>query len=422
MPAPQSSSICLNKEPVTFVDRGVSCPTTTVLSLSPRLGIRLQCSEIPEGVLKELLRVRLQGLGLSVELATGQRLEVYPVEISTGDRVASLIPTRGPITALQTSERLQVASFSILNFPDFLDRTVRPMVFESAEEGSWEMLGDVQLEAPPWRVRITSIPGREGVKAALGSHGYALTHEGAAARLDGHSFSIAEGIELLECLQSFLSFVRGSRSGLAVVTGLDETGERVWERWGAGGVEDWRTTESWFHPQHGEVLAALFPGYWKKLRSTTSSDPIPMAIEWYLLGNAQGNAPASIILTHAAIERLTHEVVGPNSRRQKEGDRVASALRALSIDPRVPTAFNQAGVWQPSRWLHAPHAFVSIRNDLVHPGMVSGVLTIDEYFQASQLGLWYVELMLLHTFDYQGSYWNRIAQEFEPVPWAKVAT
>jgi len=46
------------------------------------------------------------------------------------------------------------------------------------------------------------------------------------------------------------------------------------------------------------------------------------------------------------------------------------------------------------------------------------VLQPDIYMQARELGLHYVELMLLKQFGYDGSYWNRAKQVVESVPWA----
>ena len=409
-------SIVLRDTAVTFADLGGPFPASAVLNLSPRPRVHIECTELDASVQGSLFANSLKGSTIALELATGEHLEAFPF-VSIGDSTGRFVPTSGPVTALQTGDDIQIASFSILNFPDFLDLTTAPRVHDLPEEGSSEMLGHVQLEAPPWSIRITSVPGRDRIKTALRDHGYAITHEGEAARLDGHTFTVSEATELFDCLQGFLSFVRGARSGVAVVTGTGAAGDEVWERWGAAGVEDRDAVESWFHRLHGEILAELFPGYWGRFQNTTASDPVRMATEWYLIGNAQRNAPTGIILTQAAIERLAHEEIGQKSR-QLEGDWIASALRRVGIDESLPQPFLQSAFWQQGTWAHGPHALVKTRNDLVHANMTTGALSVNEYHQVNQLGLWYAELMLLHAFEYDGSYWNRLTQEFEPVPWA----
>ena len=65
---------------------------------------------------------------------------------------------------------------------------------------------------------------------------------------------------------------------------------------------------------------------------------------------------------------------------------------------------------------------VKMRNDLIHSQMEFETLPGDIYFQARQLGLWYVELLLLRIFDYKAqprkSLIPRIRGEVELVPWA----
>ena len=421
MTAPQGSSICLGHDSITFVDHAISFPAKVVLALSPRLLIQIECSEIYGPILGYLWSHQLQGKSLPVMFATGEKMEVIPVDVPIGGDTARLVPTRGPITALQTGDAIQIASFSVLNFPDFVDMQSSGHWTTTSDGGSSERLDSVYLRASPWDIRVTSAPDRSGVKAALRSDGYAITHEGAVARSDGRTFSIADGAELFECLRNFLSFARGSRTGLATITGIGKAGGQVWERWGAAGVEGWRAVESWFHHQHGEMLPELFPGFWSTWHGTTVNDPVRMALEWYLIGNVQRNVHAAIILIQAALERLSFLGAGTKGT-SFEGDWIAAALQSRGINDQIPRKFGRSGVWGKSRWDHGPHAFVSIRNDLVHSSMKMGTLSVDEYVQASQLGLWYVELMLLREFDYHGSYWNRLTREFEPVPWAAGAT
>ena len=71
---------------------------------------------------------------------------------------------------------------------------------------------------------------------------------------------------------------------------------------------------------------------------------------------------------------------------------------------------------------HGPHTLVMLRNNLIHSQMKFETPRGDIYFQARELGLWYVELLLLQIFDYRGNHGNRLSQEcrgeVELVPWA----
>ena len=73
---------------------------------------------------------------------------------------------------------------------------------------------------------------------------------------------------------------------------------------------------------------------------------------------------------------------------------------------------------------HRHEILSEIRNDLVHAKMRANVC-LDAYLEARDLGQWYVELLLLKLFGYNGKYANRLAYKYEDrwepeiVPWAR---
>jgi hypothetical protein len=72
--------------------------------------------------------------------------------------------------------------------------------------------------------------------------------------------------------------------------------------------------------------------------------------------------------------------------------------------------------------IDAPYLFTKVRNDIVHSKKDIENLT-DYFYDASDLGLWYLELVLLAIFNYRGCYSNRLPRyrqngETELVPWS----
>jgi hypothetical protein len=83
---------------------------------------------------------------------------------------------------------------------------------------------------------------------------------------------------------------------------------------------------------------------------------------------------------------------------------------------------NKQKIERELKQLDAPYVFIKVRNDIVHPKKNIENLT-GYLYEASDLGLWYLELVLLAIFDYQGNYHNRLPRyqqngEKEPVPWS----
>lgn len=60
------------------------------------------------------------------------------------------------------------------------------------------------------------------------------------------------------------------------------------------------------------------------------------------------------------------------------------------------------------KWSHGPHALVATRNNLVHPDQKHDPLSETALIEAQNLGLHYIELMLLRLSGYTGRYVNRL--------------
>ena len=131
------------------------------------------------------------------------------------------------------------------------------------------------------------------------------------------------------------------------------------------------------------------------------------------LGRSHGvGLDGGLILTQAALERIAHEVDG-----KKTGKRIAKALtrngideKALSIPPDSCPELARLGAKH--GWQHGPHALVEIRNSVVHPNQKYGKISARAYYEAWNLGQWYLELMLLSRFGVRREYGNRLTQKW----------
>ena len=250
-------------------------------------------------------------------------------------------------------------------------------------------------------------------------------------RSDGKSFSKESVQSIIEALTLFCSFARGAYCGLTLLTGTNQAGESVWEQCGVSNVETWKAYRSWFEVQNGQILEDVFPGFWAQYQGFQQDERTRIALEWYLESNAQKALHSSIVLSQAALERLSFQQVGRRltakelgrKERETEGEWIARALSHARVDYKIPpscTALEQLRI--ANGFDHGPHTIVEIRNDLIHQDMSYGILSVDVYRQARTLGLWYVEMLLLKLFDYNGVYANRLTQQWrgqvEPVPWA----
>ena len=392
------------------------------LSPTPRICIEIDNVQLPSDF------DELAG-AFDISLDSGATFSVRPDLVRferTKDKLlckGSFTLANGSVTPIQPVDELTEVQFGLLNFPAFLGEEYQPpKTIEEFKKG-YQRRDFIKLQASSWVIEVRSLKNTPEVIGRLRAHGgYGLTHEGSIRRSDWKSFSVNQVPPLMELLRLFLSFARGANCGLTLVVGMNDKGQRVWETWSASRPSPWSGERSWFDHHHGMTLAELFPGFYRRLWKAPGHHPLTMALHWYLLSNETRSLEGSIVLTQAALERLSQELVEAKGNR-KEGVWIADALNEAGIPVMIPSELQKLKELTNSMtFQHGPHTLVKMRNDLIHSEMKFEMPPGDIYFQARKLGLWYVELMLLNRFGYAGQYGNRLAQEWqgqvERVPWA----
>jgi hypothetical protein len=293
----------------------------------------------------------------------------------------------------------------------------------------------VDLICDEWKVEIKSLPASSDAFEILKAEGgYRLTHIGCIEKADNSSFSGKDADRCLNALLFFLSFAKGGWCEPICAVGFDAAGNRVWESW-LSPREPWHNPLCWFDPHNGSQLATLFPGFMKRWANEDWREALREVIYWYLNANHSFRGiDAGIILTQAAIERLSYEFAVKDRRLvAMEGFKnlwasdkfrllISSLKLPLDIPAETPELQKLASKAQ-MNWLDAPHALTEVRNSLVHPEHKKrGQLSVA-YYEAWNVGLWYLEMCLLAICGYSGTYGNRLKQRWvgqvEDVPWKK---
>lgn len=335
-------------------------------------------------------------------------------------------PSPTPITGLGSdSTEMETIIFHIFNFLDVIGTPRSTEEIDNHPPG----IQHINLESKEWKVDLRSLSSTKDVLSALnGQGGYGITHIGGVRKRDGSSFPGAAANEVLLCLHLFLSFAKGGRCEFLSV-GFNSHGNRVWESWDAPS-ERWQSQLSWFDAHHAEQLVGLFPGFCDRLADDNWEEAIREAIYWYILSNRTPGIDGGIILSQAAIERLSFEY-SVNDKRliDKEGfvklrasDRMRLIFSSLNIPLEIPDMLPVTQqLASKFGWVDAPHALTEVRNSFVHPvhrrrGQFKGATP-----EIWKLGLQYLEWVILRLCKYEGTYGNRLkvrwTGEVEDVPW-----
>jgi hypothetical protein len=327
------------------------------------------------------------------------------------------------------STQMPLLMFHLFNFVDLFG-TRR----STEQSGSTKhAIEHVDLICDEWNVELKSLLStRENIKSLKEEGGYRVTHIGGIKKADGTLFSGKDAQECLSALRFFLSFAKGGWCEPICAVGFDASGNRVWESWSSP-REPWHVPLSWFDPHNGSQLATFFPGFMKRWENNDWREALHEVIYWYLNANFSFRGiDTGIILTQAAIERLSYEYAVKDKRLLTANgfkdlwasDKFRLLFSSLGIPLEIPKETPEIEkLAKKFSWLDAPHALTEIRNSLVHPEHKKRGQLDSVYYEAWNLGLWYLEMGLLAICDYSGTYGNRLKQrlvgQVEDVPWTE---
>jgi len=194
---------------------------------------------------------------------------------------------------------------------------------------------------------------------------------------------------------------------------------------------------SWFPRLHPEEMTTAWYGFSQRWRSADWQYSLKIAVHWYVEANSGAGAiEGSIVLTQTALELLgwAFLVEDQNLFSTKDfkkftgAEKIRSLLRHLRIPERIPSELKSLQAASTAfKVSDGPGVVVAIRNGIVHPrkakrDSVASTLPRARW-EAMQLGLWFLELAILHLSSYAGVYYNRLKKGYpsgvvEKVPWA----
>lgn len=403
------------------------------LDLSPRAGIHIH-GEFQEVPINDFIFTDPRTV--TSFYINGRQVEGFCLTIGGGATDSSMCvkwcPNSEPIKGIGAeSTQITRIVFHLFNFVDFIGTR------RSKEQSGTSMhaIEHIDLICDEWRVELKSLlTTRDNINALQAEGGYRLTHVGGIERVDGTSFTGKDADECLQALRIFFSFAKGGWCAPACAVGLDTDGDRVWESWSSPS-ETWHAPTSWFDPHNGSQLPTLFSGFMKRWNNSEWHEALREVVYWYLnANNSSRGIDAGIILTQAALERLSYEysvkdrrlLTGKGFKDLRASDKFRLLFSSLGIALEIPNeAHDLVKLSKQSNWLDVPHALTEIRNSLVHPEHQKRGQFSSTYFEAWNLGQWCLEMCVLAICGYSGTYGNRLklkvrcVGQVEDVPWAK---
>ncbi|MCC6428366.1 MAG: hypothetical protein IT435_16285 [Phycisphaerales bacterium] len=408
-----------------FVTR--PCRIQLVWVPRPQVVIHIDGFEPDESLAFNKFKVRLPG--------QSEMLTVVPTNWSIASGVGAEKPVvHGLIEPVELEQcaRCATVTFHLVNFLDFIGSSIRD------EAATCTAAGRAMVEVDGWRITLDRVvPEGHGQRRKHPEGTYLITHVGQIGRVDGADFCGEQLKQVHAALWRSLSFCRGAWTTPMLLIGHDARQQPLWYSWSTGRIDARDGAGSWFNRFSTKGFEA-FAGFFKLYTAELWSEPIGLAIHWYVECNTnRDNVEGAIILQQAAFELLAWTLlVEERGVLSKDGiqklpaaDQLRLLLSTCCIPLAVPPGFDDLqSLTKEYQWPDGPAAVTEIRNALVHANPSKRRRILDRGFgvrcDAWQLGQWYLELVLLRIFDYRGHYSNRLrrnawrGEEVEQVPWA----
>jgi hypothetical protein len=337
--------------------------------------------------------------------------------------------------------------FSLVNFPDFRCHPVKQI----CEDTSIMRLDSLTLIGNGWTLRIDQrFKSGDYLDEVRSMGGFVSTHSCSLRRLDGDLFDYSDAIEMINCLHYFFGFVAGRWCGPVLSKGLIENSRLCWDSYGSFSLSSTLQGDSWFPANSSSDIENLLSGFLDLWNSEVWRDPLLQAVHWIIGANTSHNPiETRIISAFVPLEMLSWLILVEHkslySNKQFKNDfnptetKLAELLRVTEILDAVPQ-YMQALLSIPSdgdlndedptneNGPKASKILVKIRNTITHPRKTNREflrqISGSAKYEAKELCLEFVELILLHSMNYSGRYRRRgfkgwTGDEYAYVPWSE---
>jgi hypothetical protein len=376
-------------------------------------------------------------------------VDVFVESSSSGNKEGNFVSGRIKQAVVQSKDQhLTYVLFHVVNFPNFIGRP--PSILKQGLNS--KHIERIVFEAEEWKITLDQLETTtDNIKSLNSQGGFAITHVGKLEKLNGQTFTGNEATDFLKIVADFLSFARGFRVPLILFVGYDAEGNKIWQHWNSSVGHSWKYVGSWFPENEAHILADVFPGFLNWWNNWGESAKVTLYS--YLECNYAQTLEVTILLSQVTLELIARVLLVEKEKivtekwfdahSTKASDKLRKLLERLKIPLKIPidkpsksslTLIELFKTESPlllpdlrelalrHQWEDGLHALINIRNDITHAKKKYDISFLEK-FDASNLGLWYLELVLLAIFDYQGDYHNRLPKyqqngEKEPVPWS----
>jgi len=311
-------------------------------------------------------------------------------------------PSDVPVTELH---------FSIPNMREFYGALI------GDHEGQKLQDGRFFFEDENYKVIIDKALDFKEIWQALRTKGGFMITYGGHIVAKKKAFLISDMEDYSYAVAHFLYFLSGQRTAPLFLKSVQKECDQLLDV-RAHDIQPYKLTYCWSDFQYFDDLSLVWLRFRALWLDKGDRDFLITLLHWYVEANA-GTAyiDGSIILAQAAIELIFNWLIVEKkalltkkaAKKLNADEKIRKLLVLLNEDKAIPARFSELA--QLPNITDGPHAFVAIRNALVHADehkRVQFLMSVkgEAKYQALKLGIAYIEASLLYILEYKGRYFH----------------
>ncbi len=309
--------------------------------------------------------------------------------------------------------------FEVANLRDFMGNAIKTETKNQTHTQTKTWTGMLTLCSEDYEIIIYKNQNSETLYKELKDEGgYVLLYSGKIVSQKNTSITFEECENLCDCLSHFFFFLNGRRCSPLFRRGFSGETE-VWTDYTPYFTDPYQYVPTWPQAFNIEGLNEVWNKFCQLWQDESERDVLKTVLHWYVEANSNaGFVEGSLIMIQNALELLFSWIMVENLPDTNDNGSASSKIvRLLShynIETEIPFSLeelNALATANENTIKNGPEAITHIRNKIVHPKKANREefkkVSDGAKYESLQLGLWYVELILLHYLEYKGKYSNR---------------
>jgi len=206
-------------------------------------------------------------------------------------------------------------------------------------------------------------------------------------------------------------------------------GEEIYKGFSTPLMSPYKEITNWFPYYETHVIDKLFYAFTDQFKNGFDTRVIKELIHWYIEALNATFIENQIINSQVFLEKVSYVLLTqqPNrvmSNTQYKKNSFQTNLETLLSKVSIDTALDGKYRVFKQDFTSGPAVLVKYRNHIAHPKRNKSIdgYSTDEVYLINQLGLYYVEVLLLYLINYDGKFMNRLKfplwkEEHESLPW-----